>query len=113
MKWGKSQEHLALQRYVDLQLTSGHNGLVAVKAGFVICEEFPLLDATPDACVHDPSQIKWYDLVEIKCPYKYCDVLPEHAASSSDFCRKDWKEGVKFTMESCVLLPSVRTNGHH
>ena len=53
--WGKSQEHVALQQYVDLQLTSGLNGLVAVKVGFVICEESPFLGATPDACVHDPS----------------------------------------------------------
>ena len=55
VQWGKSQEHIALQRYVDLQLTSGHNGLVAVKAGFAIYEKFPFLGATPDACVHDPS----------------------------------------------------------
>jgi len=86
VKWGKSQEHLALQQYVDLQLTSGHNGLVAVKAGFVICEQFPFLGATPDACVHDPSRTVQYGLVEIKCPYKYRNVLPEHAASNSDFC---------------------------
>ena len=56
VQWGISQEHVALQCYVDLQLTSGHNGLVAVKAGFVICEEFHFLGATTDACVHDPSQ---------------------------------------------------------
>ena len=69
VQWEKSQEHVALQRYVSLQLTSGHNGLVALslqltsghnglvalKAGFVICEEHPFLGATPDACVHDPS----------------------------------------------------------
>ena len=86
MQWGKSHKNVVLQRYVNLQLTSGHNGLVAVKAGFVICEEFPFLGATPDACVHDPSRTEQYGLVEIKCPYKYRDLLPEHAASNSDFC---------------------------
>jgi len=84
--WGKCKEPVALQRYIDLQLTSGHNGLVAVKAGFVISEDFPFLGATPDACVHDPSRTDQYGLVEIKCPYKYRDVLPEQAALQSDFC---------------------------
>jgi len=81
--WGKSKEPVALQHYVDLQLTFGHNGLVAVKAGFVISEHFPFLGATP---VHDPSRTDQYGLVEIKCPYKYRDVLPEQAALQSDFC---------------------------
>jgi len=31
-----------------------------------------------DSCVHDQSQTKQYHLVEIKCPYKYHDVLLEH-----------------------------------
>jgi len=84
--WGKCKEPVALQRYIDLQLTSGHNGLVPVKAGFVISEDFPFLGATPDACVHDPSRTDQYGLVEIKCPYKYRDMLPEQAALQSDFC---------------------------
>ena len=42
----KSQEHVALQQYVDLQLTSGYNGLIVGKAGFLICEEHPFLGVT-------------------------------------------------------------------
>jgi len=50
-------------------------------------KNFLSLSVTPDACVHDPSQTEKYGLVEIKCPCKYRDVLlPEHAASNSDFC---------------------------
>jgi len=41
VQWEKSNEPVALQRYIDLQLISGCNGLVAVKAGFVISEDFP------------------------------------------------------------------------
>ena len=96
MHWGKFQEHVALQCYVDLQLTSGQNRLIAVKAGFVICEEFSFLGAIHDACVHNPSRTEQYSLVEIKCPYKYRDVLPEHATCNSDFCsfvtEKDGKQ---------------------
>ena len=67
-------------------MTSGHNGLVAVKAGSVISKDFPFLGATPDACVHDPSRTNQYGLVETKCPYKYRNILPEQAALKSDFC---------------------------
>jgi len=86
VQWGKSQEPVALQHYINLQATSGHNGLVAVKAGFVISEDFPFLGATPDACVHDLSRTDQYGLVEIKYPYKYRNILLEQAALQSDFC---------------------------
>ena len=66
-------------------MISGHNDLVAVKVGFVISEDFPFLGATPDASVHDPSRTDQYGLVEIKCPYKYCNMLPEQAALQMTF----------------------------
>ena len=52
----------------------------------MISEDFTFLGATPDACVCDPSRTDQYELVEIKCTYKYCSVLPEQAALKSDFC---------------------------
>ncbi len=75
--WGKSHEAVALEKYVEVQLSSGHAGLVIAKAGFVVCEEHPYLGASPDAYVHDPGSVDQYGLVEIKCPYKYRD-FPEN-----------------------------------
>ena len=84
--WGKRHEPIALKSYVDHQISSGHTGLVAVKSGFVVCEEHPFLGASPDTCVHDVSAVEQFGLAEIKCPYKYRDHLPEDAALNSDFC---------------------------
>ena len=47
-EWGKSHESVALEKYIEM-------GLVCVKAGFVICEEYPFLGASPDGYVNDPS----------------------------------------------------------
>ena len=85
-EWGKKYESIAFQKYIEHQLSTGHDGLIAVKAGFVVCEEFPFLGASPDGYVHDPTAVDQYGLVEIKCPYKYRDLQPECAASHTDFC---------------------------
>ena len=85
-EWGKKHESVAFQKYVEHQLSLGHNGLVAVKAGFVVCEEYPFLGASPDGFVHDPTDVSLYGLLEIKCPFKYRNLLPEDAASHTDFC---------------------------
>lgn len=84
--WGKAHESEAFEKYIKHQIDFGHVGLVAVKAGFVICEENPFLGASPDGYVHDPGSVDQYGVVEIKCPYKYRDLTPDAAASYSDFC---------------------------
>ena len=85
-EWGKQHEATALKTYVEHQQRSGHDGLIAVSAGFVVCEEHPFLGASPDAYVNDACSVDQFGLAEIKCPYKYRDLPPEDAASNSDFC---------------------------
>ena len=85
-EWGKENELIALKKYVEQKTSSGHAGLIAVKAGFVICEEIPFLGASPDAYVNDPTSVDQFGLAEIKCPYKYRDLSPQDAAMNPDFC---------------------------
>ena len=75
-----------MKAYVDHQISLGHTELVAVKAGFVVCEKHPYLGVSPDASVHDPSVNEQFGVAEITCPYKYRDHSPEDAAVSSDLC---------------------------
>ena len=91
-EWGKHHEAIAFDKYVEHQVRNGHTGLVAAKSGFVVCEEYPYLGASPDGCIHDPGSVDQYGLLEIKCPYKYRDKLPEDAAAQSDFCCSTSKE---------------------
>ena len=80
-EWGKENEPIALKKYVEQKTSSGHAGLIAVKAGFVICEE---IRASPDAYVNDPTSVDQFGLAEIKCPYKYRDLSPQDAAMNPD-----------------------------
>ena len=84
--WGRQREPLALKAYVEHQAGVGHVGLLAVNAGFVVCEAHPFLGASPDAYVNDPTSVDQFGLAEIKCPYKYRDLSPADAAMNSDFC---------------------------
>lgn len=85
-EWGRQHEPIALNAYVQHQIDLGHVGLVAVNAGFVVCEEHPFLGASPDAYINDPSSADQFGLAEVKCPYKYRELSPEDAAMNSDFC---------------------------
>lgn len=44
-----------------------------------------LVHASPDAYVFDPSGTDPHGLIEIKCPFKYCDLHPEEASRQTDF----------------------------
>lgn len=95
-EWGRQHEAVALKAYIEHQLSMGHDGLLAVNAGFVVCEEHPFLGASPDAYVNDPTSVDQYGLAEIKCPYKYRDLSPEDAAMNLDFfCSLCVEGGVK------------------
>lgn len=113
-EWGKHHESIAFDKYVEHQLRNGHAGLVAVKSGFVVCEEYPFLGASPDGGVLDPSSVDQYGLVEIKCPYKFREQLPEDAATHSDFCcTRSWSQHFKVERKSWVLFPSSGTAGDY
>ena len=43
MEWGRQHEPVALKAYVEHQLSVGLAGLLAVNAGFVVCEKHPCI----------------------------------------------------------------------
>ena len=51
----------------------------------VISQTHPFLDASPDACIHDPLHDEPFGLAEIKCPYSRRNNTPQTAYSSKDF----------------------------
>ena len=54
-EWGKKHEPIALEQYIQYQISLGHAGLVTAKSGFVVCEGHPFLGASPDGLAFDPS----------------------------------------------------------
>ena len=84
--WGNNNEPIALEKYKEVQEESGHAGLYYCRSGFVICEKYPFLGASPDGVVHDPSVSNPFGLVEIKCPYSYRKSTPFEAGEMTDFC---------------------------
>ena len=92
--WGKENEDIALETYMEYKKKCGNNDLITCNAGFVVCEKHPFLGASPDAYVFDPSGTDPYGLIEIKCPFKYCDLYPEEASRQTDFfCTLSMKDG--------------------
>ena len=92
--WGKENEDIALEKYMEYKKKCGNNDLITCKAGFVVCEKQPFLVASPDAYLFDPSGTDPYGLIEIKCPFKYCDLYPEEASRQTDFfCTLSMKDG--------------------
>lgn len=87
-EWGRENEPMALEKYTEHQLQTGHTDLVTFQAGFVVCEHHPFIGASPDAYVLDPSTVDQFGLAEIKCPYKYRELTPADACKHSDFCCK-------------------------
>lgn len=42
-EWGKKHEPIALEKYLQYQISLGHAGLIAVKSGFVVSLEHHLM----------------------------------------------------------------------
>ncbi|KAL5517990.1 hypothetical protein EMCRGX_G003649 [Ephydatia muelleri] len=47
--WGKENEDIALETYMEYKKKCGNNDLITCNAGFVVCEKHSLLGASPDA----------------------------------------------------------------
>lgn len=80
MDWGIQNEQRALDKYQLFKKESGEE-VTCARSGFVVCEEYPFLGASPDAVVYDPHTPNSFGLVEIKCQFS-----AREAAKSSTFC---------------------------
>ena len=85
LDYGRVTEEDARKQYIDYQGQNGHPGLFVAPSGFFIHPVYTYLGASPDGSVYDPSTPNPYGFLEIKCSYKYQDMLPTQAASKSDF----------------------------
>ena len=86
MAWGKNNECLALEKYKQEKLASGHEHIVITQSGLWVSSEYPFLGASPDATIYDPSESQAFGFAEIKCPYKYKDMAPKDACADPSFC---------------------------
>ena len=64
-EWGKQHKSTAMKMYVKHQTGLGHDGLRAVRAGFVVCEEYPFLGASSDTYVNDPHCIYQFGVAKL------------------------------------------------
>ena len=86
LEWGKANECVAIEEYKRKQKALGKDDITVCEAGFHICEQHPFLGASPDACVHDPTSLHKYGVLEVKFPYKYRFESIDSAATNADFC---------------------------
>lgn len=82
--WGRNHEKKALEAYRSWSLQN-HSDVTISESGLFVLKEVPYLGASPDALVACSCCGK--GLVEIKCPFKHRNVLPEEAAANDlKFC---------------------------
>lgn len=85
IKWGRDNEPVACNAYVEYMKRHGHPDLWVENCGFVIHPEFGWLGASPDGRVTDPSSNSIHGIVEFKCPYSKREMFPQEACGDSDF----------------------------
>ena len=85
--WGIENEAVAIQKYIDHQHSCGANELTVGPCGFIVCEQYPFLGATPDGTVYDPTDPEHpFGFLEVKCPYSHKDRTPAEACAMPGFC---------------------------
>jgi len=68
IQYGMEMEKVAIEEYVQYQTRNGHDSLFSSPCGLIVSQTHPYLGATPDACVHDPSEHNEpFGFAEIKC----------------------------------------------
>ena len=88
-KWGVQNEAKAIEAYKKHQHEQEKTELIVGPCGFLVCEHYQFLGATPDGTVYDPTNVQQpFGFLEIKCPYCYRDSTPVEACSFSGFCCK-------------------------
>lgn len=67
IKYGKENEDVAAQLYVQYQHSHGSPGTKVFNCGLVVNPNFPWLGASPDRVVHDPNATPSVGGLEVKC----------------------------------------------
>ena len=85
--WGIEHEAMAIQAYINHKHGCGVDGLTVGPCGFLVCEQYPFLGATPDGTVYDPTNLEQpFGFLEVKCPYSHRDRTPAEACGMPGFC---------------------------
>ena len=78
---------MAIQAYINHKHGCGVDGLTVGPCGFLVCEQYPFLGATPDGTVYDPTNLEQpFGFLEVKCPYSHRDRTPAEACGMPGFC---------------------------
>ena len=94
-RYGSAKEAETIQEYRTYQNTNGHPGLAVAECGLFISQANPWLAASPDGCVHDPSDSEHpQGLVEMKNPYSVRDKTLAEAVTASGFCLERKKDNM-------------------
>ena len=86
LNWGRKNEHRARVAYINT-MKNQHRNFSVAKSGLCLHSEYPHLGATPDGFVSCDCCRE--GLVEIKCPYKYCDVVLSSINDNSFYLKTD------------------------
>ena len=81
---GKKFESVALTQYHKFMFNR-KTPVQVLPCGFVVCKDYPILGATPDARVVDAGCTDHFGLAEVKCPYTKFHVTPLDASSDQGF----------------------------
>lgn len=84
LEHGRKYEPIALIAYEKF-MHNRNTSVQVLKCGLVVDKGFPILGATPDARVIDPSCIHPYGIAEVKCPVTKFNVTPLDACTDPNF----------------------------
>ena len=71
---GKHNEVIVTSLYARKMQKQLHKNFTVYDCGLVVKPSHPYLGASPDGKVFDPSSTSPFGLLEIKCPYTWCNV---------------------------------------
>ena len=69
-----------MQQYTNYMKHNGHP-VKTFTSGFIVNPSYPFLGCSPHGKVIDKNEDTPYGILEIKCPYKHRNVIPQRACS--------------------------------
>ena len=116
-EWGKSKESTALKEYMAYN-TLGRTEMVVCKSGFVICQQYPFLGASPDTYAHDPYSEEKYGLAESSAAHLNIKAFSCRCCSTAWLLlyfsiSSRWSYDTTAQAEASILCTSTRPDGYN